>query len=212
MTCSTVKKLTEPLDKPEREFQRLRRAALRQHQNESLAIAERNLFDNDASSCNDNRTKIVAPLKALREHSLPNSAGFQNPIILPAEQTGRIVNSRDIWLIQGTCMFHGLKSENPLQPYPSTLKITDDNIQLRGHKDESRLKQPFLSTSPSNENLKKAIYEQRCPPVQITTWDQLVTRFLDYFFPVGHTLFLQDMIIRFKQGTNEPIKSAWIHF
>ncbi|GJT29355.1 hypothetical protein Tco_0909630 [Tanacetum coccineum] len=76
MTCNTVKKLTEPLDKPEREFQRLRRPALRQHQNKSLAIAERNLFDDDASYCNDNRTKIVAPLKALREHSLLNLAGL----------------------------------------------------------------------------------------------------------------------------------------
>ncbi|GKC99711.1 hypothetical protein Tco_1169986 [Tanacetum coccineum] len=47
MTRSTVKRLTEPLDKPEREFQRLRRAALRSHQNDSLAIAGRNLFDDE---------------------------------------------------------------------------------------------------------------------------------------------------------------------
>ncbi|GKB74509.1 DNA helicase [Tanacetum coccineum] len=50
MTRSTVKRLTEPLDEPEREFQRLRRAALRSHQNDSLAIAGRNLFDNEAPS------------------------------------------------------------------------------------------------------------------------------------------------------------------
>ncbi|GJS37745.1 hypothetical protein Tco_0536127 [Tanacetum coccineum] len=49
MTRSTVKKLTEPLDEPEREFRRLRRAALRSHQNDSLAIARRNLFDDEAS-------------------------------------------------------------------------------------------------------------------------------------------------------------------
>ncbi|GJS02167.1 hypothetical protein Tco_0318675 [Tanacetum coccineum] len=105
MTRSTVKKLTEPLEEPERELWRLKRATLCQHQNESLAIAERNLFDDHASSFDDNRTKPVTPLKALREHSLPNSAGFQNPIIIPAEQTGRIVNSTDIWLIQGTYQF-----------------------------------------------------------------------------------------------------------
>nr|GEX85843.1 hypothetical protein [Tanacetum cinerariifolium] len=50
MTRSTVKRLTKPLDEPEREFQRLRRAALRLHQNDSLAIAGRNLFDDEASS------------------------------------------------------------------------------------------------------------------------------------------------------------------
>ncbi|GJS24644.1 hypothetical protein Tco_0453276 [Tanacetum coccineum] len=53
MTRNTVKRLMKPLDKPEREFRRLRRAALRSHQNESLAIAERNLFDEDASSSNN---------------------------------------------------------------------------------------------------------------------------------------------------------------
>ncbi|GJW82565.1 hypothetical protein Tco_0146540 [Tanacetum coccineum] len=131
MTRSTVKNLTEPLDEPEREFRMLRRATLRQHQNESLDIAERNLFDDDASSSNDNRTKPVTPLKALREHSLLNSASFQNPIILPVEQMGRIVVSRDIWLIQGTCMFQGLKSKNHLQLIKQYLSIVD-NIQADG--------------------------------------------------------------------------------
>ncbi|GKC53125.1 hypothetical protein Tco_1075870 [Tanacetum coccineum] len=50
MTRSTVKRLTKPLEDPEREFRRRRKAALRSHQNESLAIAERNLFADEASS------------------------------------------------------------------------------------------------------------------------------------------------------------------
>ncbi|GKB91367.1 reverse transcriptase [Tanacetum coccineum] len=130
MTRSTVKMLTEPLDEPKRKFWRLRRASLRHHQNESLAIAGRNLIDDEASSSNVTRTKPVTPLKILREHSLPYLAGKAKE-----------------WL-------------------------------------------------------------DKMPLSQITTWDQLVTRFLDYFFPVGHTLFLRDMILRFKQGTEEPIKSA----
>ncbi|GJW49714.1 hypothetical protein Tco_0558490 [Tanacetum coccineum] len=93
MTCSTTKKLTEPLDEPKREFRRIRRAALCQHQNESLAIAGRNLFDDEASSSNNAGTKPATPLKTLREHSSPNSASFQNPIILLTEQTRRIINS-----------------------------------------------------------------------------------------------------------------------
>ncbi|GKD39379.1 DNA-directed DNA polymerase [Tanacetum coccineum] len=75
MTRSTVKSLTKPLDKPEREFQRLRRAALRSHQNESLAIAKRNLFDDDASSFNNTGLKLPTPSKTLHEHSHPISSG-----------------------------------------------------------------------------------------------------------------------------------------
>ncbi|GJW77141.1 hypothetical protein Tco_0138823 [Tanacetum coccineum] len=82
MTRSTVKRLTEPLEKPERELQRLRRAALRSHQNDSLAISERNLFDDEASSSNNPGPKPPTPPKTLHEHSRPTSFGFQNPITL----------------------------------------------------------------------------------------------------------------------------------
>ncbi|GKE45121.1 hypothetical protein Tco_1472405 [Tanacetum coccineum] len=50
MTRGTVKKLTKPLDEPEREFRRLKRAACHLQQNESLAIVKRNLFDDEAST------------------------------------------------------------------------------------------------------------------------------------------------------------------
>ncbi|GKE03700.1 hypothetical protein Tco_1395718 [Tanacetum coccineum] len=96
MTRSTVKRLTKPLDKPEREFRRLRRAAWHLQQNESLAIAERNLLNDEASSSNNNGAKPPTPPKTLHEHSHPNSSGFQNLITLPAEQAGRIVDACNI--------------------------------------------------------------------------------------------------------------------
>ncbi|GJT42013.1 hypothetical protein Tco_0941878 [Tanacetum coccineum] len=101
MTRSTIKKLTEPLEEPEREFHRRTKVACRQQQNESLAIAERNLFDDEASSSANTEPKPLSSSKSVREHSSPNSDGFQNPIVLHVEQTGNIVESRDIWLIQG---------------------------------------------------------------------------------------------------------------
>ncbi|GKD41964.1 hypothetical protein Tco_1266609 [Tanacetum coccineum] len=70
MTHSTVKRLTEPLDEPEREFQRLRRNALRSHQNDSLAITERNLFDDEASSSNNTRPKSPTSPKTLYTSAL----------------------------------------------------------------------------------------------------------------------------------------------
>ncbi|GJY27351.1 DNA-directed DNA polymerase [Tanacetum coccineum] len=138
MTRSTVRRLTKPLDEPEREFRRLRRVAWRLHQNESLAIAGRNLFDDEASSSNNTRTKSSTPLKTLQEHSRPNSSGFQILIILSAEQTGKIVDSRDILLIQGTCTFQGLRSEDPLHHIKHYLSIVY-SIQADGDtRDTSR--------------------------------------------------------------------------
>nr|GEU45084.1 hypothetical protein [Tanacetum cinerariifolium] len=136
----TVKRLTEPLDEPEREFQRLRRAAWRLHQNKSLAIARKNLFDDEASSSNNTRTKPPTLLKTLREYSCPNSSGFQNLITLPTEQTGRIIEAYDILLIQGTCMFQGLRNDDPLCHVNHYLSIVNSIQANRATKDTSRLR------------------------------------------------------------------------
>ncbi|GJX26776.1 hypothetical protein Tco_0233072 [Tanacetum coccineum] len=139
MTRSTVKKLIEPLKEPEREFRRRRKVAYRQEQTESLAIAGRNLFDDEASSSANSKPKPSSSYKSLRENSSPSSTGFQNPIVLPAEQTGNNVDSHDIWLIQGACTFQGLKSKNPIHHIRHYLSMVD-NIQADGAtKDTSRL-------------------------------------------------------------------------
>ncbi|GJU90613.1 reverse transcriptase domain-containing protein [Tanacetum coccineum] len=186
---------------------RLRRAACRLQQNESLAIAERNLFDDEAFTSNNTGVKPSTPPRTLHEHSHPNSVGFQNPIILPAEQTGRIIDARDILLIQGTCTFQGLRNEDPLHHVKHYLSIVD-NIQADGTtRDTSRLR--FFHHSLKG---KATEWFDRIPLAQITTWNQLVSRFLDYFFLVGRTSSLRDLILRFKQGDDEPIKNAWTLF
>ncbi|GJR51720.1 reverse transcriptase domain-containing protein [Tanacetum coccineum] len=175
--------------------------------NESLAIAERNLFDAEASSSNNTGANPPTPPKTLHEHSHPNPSGFQNPITLSTEQTGRIVDSRDIWLIQKTCTFQGLRNEDPLCHIKHYLSIVD-NIQADGAtRDISRLR--FFHFSLKG---KAAEWLDRIPSAQITTWDQLVSRFLDHFFLVGRTSSLRDLILRFKHEDDEPIKSAWIRF
>ncbi|GJS88421.1 hypothetical protein Tco_0771057 [Tanacetum coccineum] len=86
MTCSTVRRLTKPLDEPKREFRRSRKAAWHLQRNESLAIAGRNLFDDDASSSNNIGTKPSTPLKTLQEHSCPNSSGIKKRGPTPSYQ------------------------------------------------------------------------------------------------------------------------------
>ncbi|GJV78395.1 hypothetical protein Tco_1509979 [Tanacetum coccineum] len=113
---------------------------MRSHQNESLAIARRNLFDDEASSSNNTKAKLPTPPKTIHEQSHHNSFGFQNPIIFPTEQTGRIVDSRDIWLIQSTCTFQGLRNEDLIHHVKHYLSIVD-NIQAdEATRDTSRLR------------------------------------------------------------------------
>ncbi|GKB08511.1 hypothetical protein Tco_0836823 [Tanacetum coccineum] len=178
MIRSTVKRLTKPLDEPKREFRRLRRAALQSHQNESLAIAGRNLFDEEASSSNNIGPKSPTASKTLHEHSHPTPSNFQNPITFPTKQTGRIVDSRDIRLIQ-------------------TDGATRDTSRLR-----------FFHYSLKRNT---AEWLDRIPPLKsrrgISSFHDSST-----IFPVGRTSALKDLILRFKQGGDEPIKSVWVPF
>ncbi|GJS84981.1 DNA-directed DNA polymerase [Tanacetum coccineum] len=171
MTRSTVKRLTKPLDEPERELRRRRKAALRSHQNESLAIVERDLFDDEASSSHNTRAKPITPPKTLHKHSHLNSSNFLNPITYPTKKTGRIVDSREIWLIQNTCTFQGLKNEDPLCHIRHYFIIVD-NIQADGvTRDTSRLR--FFHFSLKG---KAVGWLDRIPPTQTTTWEQLVLK------------------------------------
>ncbi|GKD58668.1 hypothetical protein Tco_1296177 [Tanacetum coccineum] len=147
------------------------------------STVKRNLFDDEASSSYNTRAKPPTPLKTLHEHSHPNSSGFLNPITFPTEQTGRIIDSRDIWLIQNTCTFQGLRNEDPSHHIWHYLSIVD-NIQAdEATRDTSRLR--FFHFSLKG---KVAEWLDRIPPTQITTWDELASRFLDYFFSIGRAL------------------------
>ncbi|GJX63359.1 putative nucleotidyltransferase, ribonuclease H [Tanacetum coccineum] len=136
--------------------------------------------------------------------NIPTSSGFQNPITIPTEQTRRIVDSCDIWLIQNTCTCQGLRTEDPLHHVKHYLSIVD-NIQVdKATGDTSRLR--FFHFPLKGKAIE---WLDRISPTQVTTWNQLVSRFRDHFFSVGRTSALRDLILRFKQGDDEPIKSAW---
>ncbi|GKC80225.1 hypothetical protein Tco_1130999 [Tanacetum coccineum] len=137
---------------------------MRSHQNESLAIAGRNLFDDEASLSNNIGPKPPTPPKTLHEHSHPTSFDFQNPIPIPTEQTGRIVDSCDIWLIQNTCIFQELRTEDPLCHIKHYLSIVD-NIQAdEATRDTSRLRFFYFSLKG-----KVAEWLDRIPPTQVMT-------------------------------------------
>ncbi|GKD52758.1 reverse transcriptase domain-containing protein [Tanacetum coccineum] len=207
MTRSTIRRLTKPLDEPKREIHQHRKAARRHQQNESFAIARKNLFENDASSFVNIEPKTAPTPKSLYEHSCSNPSGFQNSVVLPKEQTGTIINSRDIWLIQSVCQFQGVESENPFQHLKLFLSIVD-NIQVDGAtKDASRLR--FFHFTLKG---KAKEWLDRLPPGRVTTWEQLVSQFLNKFFPPECTTFIRDKILRFRQENDEPIKDAWRRF
>nr|GEY32412.1 DNA-directed DNA polymerase [Tanacetum cinerariifolium] len=103
--------------------------------------------------------------------------------------------------------FHGRESENPythisnFKRMTSTLKYRDvlnDAIKL-------------MLFSYSLEDAVRIWYEKE-PPNSILTWDDLVNKFVNQFFPSSKTTHLKNEISRFTQRFEETFGEAWDHF
>nr|GEW13093.1 reverse transcriptase domain-containing protein [Tanacetum cinerariifolium] len=106
-----------------------------------------------------------------------------------------------------TKKFHGFERENPhthisnFKRMTSTLKYRDvpnDAIKL--------MLFPY-----SLEGAARIWYEKE-PPNSILTWDDLVNKFVNQFFPRSYTTHLKNEISRFTQRFEETFGEAWERF
>nr|GEV22344.1 reverse transcriptase domain-containing protein [Tanacetum cinerariifolium] len=106
-----------------------------------------------------------------------------------------------------TNKFHGFKRDNPhthisnFKRMTSTLKYRDvpnDTIKL-------------MLFTYSLEGAVRIWYEKE-PPNSILTWDDLVNKFVNQFFPLSKTTHLKNEISRFTQRFKETFGEAWERF
>ncbi|GJT74504.1 DNA-directed DNA polymerase [Tanacetum coccineum] len=152
MTRSTARKLFEPLNEPEREMHRHKKAARRHQQNKSLTVTGKNLFDDVASSSGNTEPKTVPVPKSLHEHSCPNPSSFRNLLVFSEDQTGRIVDARNIWLIQNVCEFQDKTPTNePTLAITTRSGTTTRDPSYPTTQTPSTTHEPFDDRRPRNE-------------------------------------------------------------
>ena len=145
--------------------------------------------------------------KCLKDYSSPTPRGFSNAIVFPNEHTNGVLRATDIWLVQSVCKFHGLKAEDPIQHIKDFLKIVDTLHTDGATRDTSRLR--FF---PFTLHERAGDWYNQLPSESIFTWEQLISKFYEKFFPIGRTSTLRDEIFRFHVGPAEPIHESWIRF
>nr|GEY72712.1 reverse transcriptase domain-containing protein [Tanacetum cinerariifolium] len=85
------------------------------------------------------------------------------------------------------------------------------------------MKMPLLHPEVRNTTIKLLLFpfsvegEARTwldkePPRSILTWEDLVSKFINQFFPPSKTTYLRNEIINFLQKPNETFNEAWEHF
>ncbi|GJZ50162.1 zinc finger, CCHC-type containing protein [Tanacetum coccineum] len=110
-------------------------------------------------------------------------------------------------MVQNGCSFHGLRSEDPNQHLKDFLKLVD-SLDLDGeNRERTRLHLFQFSLRDQASN-----WLERLPAGSISTWEDLTTRFLAQFFPLGRTAKLRNDILMFQQHHGQSLSEAWTYF
>ncbi|GKC21429.1 zinc finger, CCHC-type containing protein [Tanacetum coccineum] len=146
-------------------------------------------------------------IRTLGDYSKPSHEGYRNTIKLPAGNNMVPLRSDTIRLVQNGCSFHGLRSEDPNQHLKDFLKLVD-SLDLDGeNRERTRLCLFQFSLRDQSSN-----WLERLPAGSISTWEDLTTRFLAQFFPLGRIAKLRNDILMFQQHHGESLFEVWNHF
>nr|GEV76619.1 putative reverse transcriptase domain, ribonuclease H-like domain, aspartic peptidase domain protein [Tanacetum cinerariifolium] len=103
--------------------------------------------------------------------------------------------------------FHDFEIDNP-HTYISNFKRMTATLKYRDVPNDAIKLMLFLY---SLEGDARICYEKE-PPNSILTWDDLVNKFVNQFFPPSKTTHLKNEISRFTQTFEETFGEAWDHF
>ncbi|GJR92030.1 reverse transcriptase domain-containing protein [Tanacetum coccineum] len=88
----------------------------------------------------------------------------------------------------------------PIEGYEDAIVVPPINAN------NFELKQPLINLVQSNK------FTDKEPPRSILTWDDLVSKFINQFFPPSKTTYLRNEITTFYQKPNETFNEAWERF
>nr|GEU35789.1 reverse transcriptase domain-containing protein [Tanacetum cinerariifolium] len=103
--------------------------------------------------------------------------------------------------------FHGRENDNP-HTYISNFKRMTATLKYRDVPNDA-IK---LMLFPYSLEDRARIWYEKEPPNSILTWDDLVNKFVNQFFPPLKTTHLKNEISRFTQRFKETFSEAWDHF
>nr|GEV48436.1 DNA-directed DNA polymerase [Tanacetum cinerariifolium] len=103
--------------------------------------------------------------------------------------------------------FHGFERDNP-HTHISNFKRMTATLKYRNVSNDAI---KLMLFPYSLEGAARVWYEKE-PPNSILTWDDLVNKFVNQFFPPSKTTHLKNEISRFTQRFKETFSEAWDHF
>ncbi|GKA62822.1 reverse transcriptase domain-containing protein [Tanacetum coccineum] len=133
--------------------------------------------------------------------------GYGDTIVIPAILAENFELKVGLLTLVTSSQFHGFERDDPhshicwFNKITSTLKYK--NIPHEAIK---------LMLFPFSLDWAAHIWLEKEPPRSIHTWEDLVSKFVNYFFPPSKTTNLKNDITNFQQRFDETFSKAWDHF
>ncbi|GJU22963.1 reverse transcriptase domain-containing protein [Tanacetum coccineum] len=133
--------------------------------------------------------------------------GYGEAIVLPEINADHFeIKTNLLQLVQAN-PFHGYERENP-HAYVNSFKMITSTLRFRDVPNDVIKLMMFPYSFEGNARL----WHEKEPPNSILTWEDLVTKFVNQFFPHSKTTHLKNEISRFTQKFEETFSEAWERF
>nr|GEX69740.1 hypothetical protein [Tanacetum cinerariifolium] len=133
--------------------------------------------------------------------------GYEDAIVIPEIAANNFELKHGLINLDQNKQFFGHDKEDPHAHIRYFNKITSmlrvPNVQSSSIK---------LMLFPFSLKGEAWIWLEKEPPRSILTWDDLVSKFINQFFPPSKTINLRNEITRFQQRFDESFNEAWDHF
>ncbi|GJX80717.1 reverse transcriptase domain-containing protein [Tanacetum coccineum] len=136
-----------------------------------------------------------------------STEGYGDAIIIPSILAGNFELKHDLLNLVISKQFYEFKKEDPhahiywFNKITSTIKYRDvPNSSIK------------LMLFPFSIEGVARIWLEKEPPCSILTWEDLVSKFINQFFPPSKTTNLQNEIMNFQQCFDESFCKAWDRF
>ncbi|GJS62621.1 reverse transcriptase domain-containing protein [Tanacetum coccineum] len=149
----------------------------------------------------------MADTRTMAELLRAPTEGNAEAIVVPTIPAEHFELKHSLLNLVTSKQFFGFEKEDPhahirwFNKITSTMKykdVPDSAIKL--------MLFPFSIDGPTR------IWLEKEPPRSITTWDDLVSKFINKFFPPSKTTNLRNEISNFQQRFDEPFHETWDHF
>nr|GEU88292.1 reverse transcriptase domain-containing protein [Tanacetum cinerariifolium] len=133
--------------------------------------------------------------------------GYREAIVIPKINADHFeIKTNLLQLVQANT-YHGFERENPHTHINNFKRITS-TLKFRDVPNDVIKLMMFLY---SLEEAARVWYDKE-PPNSILTWDDLINKFVNQFFPPSKTTHLKNEISRFTQSFEETFGKAWERF